>query len=107
MVDLFGESWASGEGMYSANVERAADVSVSIWVSSSSTSSPGASAWALVSPTSRTSPLSLPCMSMSMLSSAVPVEMRTSGSAITGVSIGPGTLRKYLGGIIWGWACFY
>ena len=84
-----------GEGIcYSANVDRAADVSVSIWVSSSSTSSPGASAWALVSPTSRTSPLSLPCMSMSMESSAVPVEMRTSGSAMMGVSIGPISLGK-------------
>lgn len=101
-----GENWSSGVGMYSVNVDRAVEVSVSICDSSSSTSSPGASAWALVSPTSRTSPLSLPCMSMSRESSTFAVEMRTSGSAMMGISIGPVALGKYLRGIIRGWVCF-
>lgn len=41
-----------------------------------------------------------------MVSSAVPVEMRTSGSAMMGISIGPVSLGNYLGEIIWGWVCF-
>lgn len=107
MVLAMGELWGEGGfgervGTYSANVCRAGGVSVCVWVSDSSTSSPGASGWALVSPISRTSPLSLPCMSMSMESSAFPVAMRTSGSAMMGGSIGLSPLGDYVKEIIWG-----
>ena len=69
---------------HSTKVVRAAGFSVSNAVSSSATSSPGASATP-VSPTSITSALSPPCISTSADSSATPPEIRTSGSAMIDV----------------------
>ena len=83
---------------HSTKVVRAAGLSVSIAVSSPAASSPGASS-APVSPTSRTSALSPPCISTSPDASAAPPEMRTSGSAIARCLCAAKTFVRFATGV--------